>query len=511
MLAELRLADGTLVAQTAATVRAAPPAAVTRKLGPAGGVVALAAEGVTLTFPAGALSETVQVYARPLGRPQDAPGNIHRAYESLTAPYSMPPTAGLLYKVRQMTSVCDGLQLPADDPEEACAGVQIWDPTTGELLRHLWNESGRLPPPSRRTDAALSADGRLVKYSSGAASDKELPMHLGFVVKPLARPELKSHDSRRWQNSPHLSVSLAYLRDVFAYLAEAQIGMYRISSELAPYATHPDMPQFHNQVAECAAELAQLGETARAASLRLSFHPAQHVVLNAAAPALVERSAADLIVQSAILDAMRQGPEGVIVTHMGGVYGDRAAARDRFCAAHDRLPEAVRRRLVLENDDVRFGVADTLWVHERTGIRLVFDNLHHRLNNPDGRPPRAALADCLATWPAGVRPKIHFSTPRTEWLVEEQRGSLPPRVRQARWQHHADYVNPFEFIDLLRQAEGLRPFDVMLEVRAKDLALRQLRRDLARYAPDLAARLEPALPAEDHAAAEALTSDEEVG
>lgn len=44
----------------------------------------------------------------------------------------------------------------------ALTGVQIWDPTTGELLRHLWNESDRLPPPSRWTDAALSADGRLV-------------------------------------------------------------------------------------------------------------------------------------------------------------------------------------------------------------------------------------------------------------------------------------------------------------------------------------------------------------
>jgi len=109
-------------------------------------------------------------------------------------------------------------------------------------------------------------------------------MRLGFVVKPLARPELRSHDSRRWQNSPHLSVSLAYLRDVFTYLAEARIAMYRISSELAPYATHPDMPQFHRQVEQCAAELAQLGVIARSLDLRLSFHPAQHVVLNAPGP-----------------------------------------------------------------------------------------------------------------------------------------------------------------------------------------------------------------------------------
>jgi UV DNA damage endonuclease len=314
-------------------------------------------------------------------------------------------------------------------------------------------------------------------------------MRLGFVVKPLARPELRSHDSRRWQNSPHLSVSLAYLRDVFTYLAEAKIAMYRISSELAPYATHPDMPQFHRQVEQCAAELEQVGAIARAADLRLSFHPAQHVVLNAPGPDLVARSVADLVVQATILDSMDLGPEAVVVIHVGGVYGDREAARERFAGNYEALPEAARRRLALENDDVRFGVADTLWIHERTGIRLVFDNLHHRLNNPDGRPSRDALAACLATWPADVRPKIHFSSPRTEWLVDGGDGSQPAEVRQTRWNYHSDYVNPFEFIDFVRLAEALRPFDVMLEVRAKDLALRQLRDDLTRFAPDLVAKL----------------------
>jgi len=316
-------------------------------------------------------------------------------------------------------------------------------------------------------------------------------MRLGFVVKPLARPELKSHDSRRWQNHPHLSVSLAYLRDIFTYLAAAQIRMYRISSDLAPYATHPDMPQFHGQVAECSAELAEIGALAGQIGLRLSFHPSQHVVLNSPDEDLVVKSAADLIVQAAILDGMGLGPEAVVVAHMGGVYGDREAARARFATAFERLPEPARRRLVLENDDVRFGVADVLWVHDRTGIRLIFDNLHHRLNNPDGRPPRDALAACLATWPAGVRPKIHFSSPRTEWLIEPGAGGEAPQVRQTRWAYHADYVNPFEFIDFLRLAAGLPAFDVMLEVRAKDLALLQLRADVRRFAPDLAERIDP--------------------
>ncbi len=316
-------------------------------------------------------------------------------------------------------------------------------------------------------------------------------MRLGFVVKSLAQPELRSHDSRRWQNSPHLSVSLAYLRDMFNYLIDARISMYRISSELAPYATHPDLPQFHHQVEECAAELALLGQIARSAGLRLSFHPAQHIILNSADPELVARSRADLVTQATILDRMGLGPEAVVVTHLGGVYGDRSAAKQRFADNFLALPDVARQRLVLENDDTRFSVADILWVHEQTGIRLVFDNLHHRLNNPDRRPTTEALAACLSTWPGDVRPKVHFSTPRTEWLVLQRAEGDAPEIRRTRWSYHADYVNPFEFIDFIQAAAGLREFDVMLEVRGKDLALKQLREDLKRYAPDLAARLEP--------------------
>ena len=62
---------------------------------------------------------------------------------------------------------------------------------------------------------------------------------LGFAVKIVGRPDLKDHDSRRWQNGPHLRVSLHYLDQIFTYLAEHGIRMYRISSDIAPYITHP--------------------------------------------------------------------------------------------------------------------------------------------------------------------------------------------------------------------------------------------------------------------------------
>lgn len=323
-------------------------------------------------------------------------------------------------------------------------------------------------------------------------------MRLGFAVKVLGRPDLPSNDARRWQSGPHLRVSLAYLGAIFDYLAEAGISMYRISSDLAPYLTHPDLPQFHRQIEECAGELADLGARARDQGLRLSFHPSQYILLNSPDEDLVRKSAADLEGQARILDAMGLGPEAVVVTHVGGVYGDTAAGRERWARVWDELPEPARRRLVLENDDTRYGVADTLWIHERTGVPLVFDYLHHWCLGRAGLDQHEALAACLRTWPAGVTPKIHYSSPRTEMRLVERKSRKSGKVERVQappiWSGHADYLNPFELITFMRGAAAMPDFDLMIEAKLKDLALLRLREDLARYAPDVAARLAPAAP-----------------
>ncbi|WP_246329461.1 UV DNA damage repair endonuclease UvsE [Chthonobacter rhizosphaerae] len=322
----------------------------------------------------------------------------------------------------------------------------------------------------------------------------------------MARPDLKSNDTRRWSNGPHLRTSLEYLDAILDHLAKHRISMYRMSSDLAPYATHPDMPQFHGMVAESAAELAAIGRKARDLDIRLSFHPSQFVVLNSPDPDLVAKSVWDLTSQAEMLDAMGLGPEAVLVIHVGGTYGDRAASNARWVETWATLPEPVRRRLVLEHDDIRFSASDTLWIHEHTGVPLIFDHQHFWCLNPDGLDMKETLSRMLATWPAGVRPKVHFSSPRTE-LRELKRKD--PKTRKVTtslvapvWTGHADFCHPFEFIGFMRLAEGLT-FDVMLEAKAKDLALIRLRPDLLRYAPDVAARFglhaadTPALAAEE--------------
>ena len=315
-------------------------------------------------------------------------------------------------------------------------------------------------------------------------------MRLGFAVTVLGRPQLKSHDSRRWQNRPHLSVSLAYLRDILLYLQEAGIRMYRMQSDLAPYIAHPDLPQFHHQVAECEAELAHVGQLVRDSAIRMSFHTHPYTVLNSEAEDIVHRSILAMDALTQILDGMGLDQRCVIVIHVGGVYDDHEASLERFIRRYERLPERIRARLVLENDEGRYSLADIHRVHRETGMRLVFDRLHFLLNNPDHLSIRQGLQMALATWPLDVTPKIHYSSPRTEVKTipanAVEINSEIEKVRAALWRNHSDYINPFEFADFLRSAEGLRDFDVMLEAKAKDLAVVRLRQDMETFEPGLA-------------------------
>jgi UV DNA damage endonuclease len=308
---------------------------------------------------------------------------------------------------------------------------------------------------------------------------------LGFPVKVVGAP-LKSHDTRRWQSGPHLSVSIAYLRDIFGYLQANNICFYRVAAQLAPYLTHPDMPQFHNQLDESAAELSALGELARSLGLRLTVHPTHYVQLSSPNEQTAANARTELTLAGAIFDRMGLDADAVMVVHVGGIYGDPGSGCERFVRQVERLPQAARARLVLENDDHKYSFEDCLWIHERTGVPLVLDVLHLRCLNPTGRSVTSALGAALATWPQERKPKIHFSSPRTSPRVVERGG-------QEQWQaplphQHSDFLDPFAVIDLLRDARaaGLRPFDIMLEAKAKDLALLRLREHIKQFAPDLA-------------------------
>ena len=65
-----------------------------------------------------------------------------------------------------------------------------------------------------------------------------------------------------------------------------------------------------------------------------------------------------------------------------------------------------RRRLVLENDDLRFSAADVLWIHERCGVPLIFDYQHFWCLNPEGLALRPTLVSLYGGGNDILRPSI---------------------------------------------------------------------------------------------------------
>jgi UV DNA damage endonuclease len=305
---------------------------------------------------------------------------------------------------------------------------------------------------------------------------------LGFAVKVLGDGGLPSHDTRRWQSGPHLGVSLDRLEAILDRLEQTDVRMYRMPSSLAPYASHPELIQFHGQVESCAERLGAVGARARELGVRLSFHPGQYTVLNSESAATRQAAVAELEVHAALLDAMGTPAEAVVVLHVGGAAGGTDAGIDRFLEGFELLSERARARLVVENDDRSYDLSEVVSLSERAGIPVVWDALHHRCVDRAGIPDREALRLALATWPEGVVPKIHYSSPRLD--VEERKRKVGRRVQRSlalpQLRAHADLIDPIGFEHFIRDAaRGGADFDVMLEAKAKDLALGRLREQMA--------------------------------
>lgn len=253
-----------------------------------------------------------------------------------------------------------------------------------------------------------------------------------------------------------LNQSLRNIEQILRYNHRHGIRMYRMSSAIAPSITHPERPERHGQIDAARDELRRVGALARAWDIRLSFHPDQFVVLNSPSDGVVERSVAELAWQAEVLDAMGQPPGAKLVVHAGGVYGDKDRAAARFVEAYRRLPAAVRRRLVLENDEWSYDVWDVLAISRAAGgIPVVYDQFHHvTYGAPPGEGPAAPLAAAAATWGAADgAPKIHYSSPE-------------PGGRRGQ---HGYWIDLGAFEAFYRSTRHL-DYDIMIEARSKDLS-----------------------------------------
>jgi len=248
--------------------------------------------------------------------------------------------------------------------------------------------------------------------------------------------------------------NLKTLEAVIRWNREQGIRLFRITSDLVPLATHPVAAEWDWE-ADLAAEFADVARLARETGIRLTLHPGQFVVLNAPDDELVARSMQDLSYHARMLELLDLGPESGLVLHIGGGYGDKAAAARRFVRNFGRLERRIADRLWVENDDVTWDTAAVLAIAREIRRPMVFDLHHHRVLREDDW--LTWLEQILPTW-GGLRPKLHFSSPRDG--------------RRSR--HHADYIDPDDFQAFAERVPDLEA-DVMLECKMKDKALLALR------------------------------------
>jgi UV DNA damage endonuclease len=214
------------------------------------------------------------------------------------------------------------------------------------------------------------------------------------------------------------------------------IKFLRLSSEMFPFASHLE---YGYKLAPFASEtLAEAGRVAAELGHRLSTHPGQFTQLGSPRSEVIASAIRDLEYHDELLSLLELPPQedrdAVMILHMGGTFGDKAATLDRVRANYRDLSPTIKMRLVLENDDVSWSVHDLLPICEELNIPLCLDFHHHNIIF-DSTKLREGTQDIIslfprikATWDRkGIRQKMHYSEPTPEAITGRQRRKHNPR------------------------------------------------------------------------------------
>ena len=250
------------------------------------------------------------------------------------------------------------------------------------------------------------------------------------------------------------------LHKILEWNLENEIYFYRLSSDMIPWASEYEMEELPDYNLILAAAM-KAGNFAREHGMRLTSHPGPFNKLASPKERVFQLTYQDLKVHADLFDmiGLPRTPYAKLNIHVGAAYGDKPFALDNFCRNFERLPENVRSRLTVENDD-KESLYSTLELYEgvykRIGIPIVFDYHHHMLH-PGGQTEQEALELALSTW-GDIKPVVHYAESRS---IEHNNPKIKPQA-------HSDMIrNPFD--------DYGHDLDVMIEAKHKELALLEYR------------------------------------
>lgn len=307
-----------------------------------------------------------------------------------------------------------------------------------------------------------------------------MKVRLGYVAIALNLPKTTSSSTVTYSRYSKISSekerlnklkqvtksNIDALEKILLYNIENQIHFYRITSNLIPLLTHPEVEFDYRKFFK--KDFEYIGNIIKKNNIRVDSHPDQFNVINSNKESVVESTIRNLKAQAILFDDLDY-KYGKMVIHIGSSQGGKEESINRFIENLKLFPKNVTEKLILENDDKTFTAKDTLKLCKKINKPMVLD-IHHHICNNDGEDIYELIPEIFKTWDnEKLPPKIHFSSPK-EFINDRK---------------HADFINSNDFVYFIEKVRSIvnRDFDVMIEAKQKDLALEKLMIDLKDLRP----------------------------
>ncbi len=244
--------------------------------------------------------------------------------------------------------------------------------------------------------------------------------------------------------------NLRRLGEAIEFCHLSNIRLYRLSSALFPFADDVIGDYVLTEFKEA---MGLVGDRASQLNVRLVLHPDQFVVLSSDRPDVIDNSIKILKTHARILDFLGLPRSPWALMNIHGGKGDRA---ERLIRAIQELPDNVRSRLTLENDEYTYSSRDILAVCQSATIPMLFDAHHHVIHEQTDTYEDPTVAEMLeaarSTW----------ATP--EWQVVH----ISNGAERFRDQRHSDYIA------VMPSSYRHAPW-IEVEAKQKELAIKKLR------------------------------------
>jgi UV DNA damage repair endonuclease len=306
-------------------------------------------------------------------------------------------------------------------------------------------------------------------------------------LKELERPLTEAMTTVAWLNRQTREVAEQKLWEIMEHNTRAcinlinyvgnlpdELRMVRLGSNQLPMYTEPtwsyfwklpDVQQF------CEKAFADVGSAARRQDVRLSFHPGQFCVLASDSDDIVERSIEEFEYHADMARWMGYGrtfQDFKCNVHISGRRGPEGIKETL-----KRLSPEARNIITIENDENAWGVDHSLQLVNHCA--LVLDIHHHWCREGDYiHPTDDRYKRMMDSW-RGVRPVIHYSVSRDDYLADHDPFTKPDKnkliaagYRKGKLRAHSDYFWNKAVND---HAWSFKDYaDIMCEAKAKQCA-----------------------------------------